>query len=387
MYNIEYSKEKIIQFRIIITNIVKIMNEKILVYIGTYTRGKSEGIYVYEMDPSSGALEYSSKATGLVNPSFLDLNLEKNFLYSVNEVKDYNGKATGAVSSFSIDSKTGELTFINTKPSEGTGPCHLSVDNAGRYVLVANYLGGNVSVIPIQKDGSLADATDFIQHKGSSIDPRRQESPHAHNIILDSANRYTFVSDLGIDKIMIYKYDSAKGKLTANDTPWIKIKVGAGPRHLTFHPEGNYAYLINELNSTITAFTYDSAKGMLKETQTVPTLPEDFTERNHCADIHVTPSGKFVYGSNRGHDSIVIYEIDTSTGRLTYVDHEPTKGKTPRNFAIDNTGTFLLAANQDTDSIVTFRINKKTGRLTSTGHIAKVPMPVCLKLVTKRLES
>jgi 6-phosphogluconolactonase len=186
---------------------------------------------------------------------------------------------------------------------------------------------------------------------------------------------------------MIYKYDSAKGKLTPNDTPWVKIKAGAGPRHLTFHPEGYNAYLINELNSTITVFTYDAGKGILKEIQTVPTLPEDFTGRNHCADIHVDPSGKFVYGSNRGHDSIVIYEIDTPTGRLKYVDHEPTQGKTPRNFAIDDTGTFLLAANQDTDSIVTFRINKKTGRLIPTGQVAKVPMPVCLKLIMKRLES
>jgi len=367
-----------------------IMAEEVLVYIATYTRGvmvatytrcKSEGIYVYRMDPSSGTLEFSSKATGVNNPSFLAIDPQQRYLYAVNEVMEFADKPTGAVSAFSIDPRTGELTYLNKQPSHGTGPCYLSVDKTGRYVLVANYFGGSVTVLPIQDDGRLGDATDFVQHQGSSINPQRQEGPHPHSIILDPANRYAFVPDLGLDKIMIYKLDLNQGKLKPNDEPWVRIKAGAGPRHFTFHPSGRYAYLINELDPTLIAFTYDETHGTLREVQTVPALPEDFAGRNLCADVHVTPSGKFLYGSNRGHDSIVIYAIDEGTGKLTYVGHEQTQGKTPRSFAIDPTGTLLLAANKNTDTTITFRINQKTGELTSTGHIAEVPTPVCIKMI------
>jgi len=355
--------------------------EKHLVYVGTYTRGKSEGIYVYLMDLSSGALEFTSKATGVVNPSFLAIDAEKRHLYSVNEIREFAGKPGGSVSAFSIDQKTGALTYLNRQPSQGIGPCYLTVDKTGKYVLVANYGGGSLSVLPIQDDGQLGAATDVVQHQGSSVDLKRQASPHAHSIVLDQANRYAFAPDLGLDRVMIYRFDPDRGKLSANDMPWVQIKPGAGPRHFTFHPNGRYAYLINELGCTLIAFAYDQMHGALREVQTVSTLPMGFEGKSYCADVHVSPSGKFVYGSNRGHDSIVIFSIDESTGKLAYVDDESTKGKTPRNFAIDPTGTFLLVANQDTDTIVTFRIDQQTGRLVSTGQMAEVPMPVCLKII------
>ncbi len=356
-------------------------NEEILVYIGTYTQGESEGIYVYRMEKSSGALEFASVAKGVENPSFLDIHPQHRYLYAVNEVGEFAGESSGAVSAFSMDENTGELTFLNQKPSGGAAPCHLSIDQTGQFVLVANYGGGSVASLPIQDDGKLGEATDFIQHQGSSVNPRRQKEPHAHSITIDLANRYAFAPDLGLDKILIYKLDLTQGKLVPNDEPWAQVKAGAGPRHFDFHPSRRYAYVINELDSTLIAFTYDETHGTLEEIETVSTLPEDFSGTSHCADLHVHPSGKFVYGSNRGHDSIVIFAIDEGTGKLTYVGHESTQGKTPRNFGIDPTGTFLLAANQSTDNIVTFRIDQQTGELMSTGHVAEVPTPVCLKML------
>lgn len=356
-------------------------NYETLVYIGTYTHGKNEGIYAYRMEKSTGALSFVSKATGVNNPSFLAIHPQQNYLYAVNEIGEFAGKPSGAVSAFSIDPKTGELTYLNQQPSHGTGPCHLSVDKTGRFVLVANYGGGSVCALPIRDDGQLGEATDFIQHEGSSVNPQRQKGPHAHSIILSPDNRYAFAADLGLDKIMIYQLDLINGKLKPNDEPWAEVKAGAGPRHFDFHPNGKFAYLITELDNTIIAFTYDESNGALKEIQTVSTLPKDFEGTSYCADVHVSPSGKFVYGSNRGHESIVIFAIDSGTGKLTYVGHEPTQGKNPRNFAIDPTGTFLLAANQSTDNIVTFRIDKQTGKLVSTGEVAEVPQPVCLKIM------
>ena len=214
------------------------------------------------------------------------------------------------------------------------------------------------------------------------MNPKRQEKPHAHNVVLDPANRYLFVSDLGLDKVMIYRFDVNTGKLTPNQTPWFQTKPGAGPRHFTFHPKGRFAFVINELDSTMTSFAYDPAKGTLKEVHTLSTLPKEVSsEGNACADVHASPDGKFLYGSNRGHDSIVVYAIDGRTGRLTYVENVSTGGKTPRNFTIDPTGTLLLAANQATDTVVTFRINQQTGKLTPTGQVAEVPTPVCLQVV------
>ncbi|NQT81589.1 lactonase family protein [bacterium] len=354
---------------------------ELFLYVGTYTYGKSEGIYVHRMDLSSGALKFASVAKGVVNPSFLAFGPRRRHLYAVCEVSRLAGKPGGAVSAFRIDPKTGKLTYLNRQASGGAGPCHLSVHKKGNFVFVAHYAGGSVSVLPIQDDGQLGKVSDVVQHQGSSVNPRRQEGPHPHSVNLGPANRYLFVPDLGLDKIMIYGLDMTHGKLKPNEEPWARVKAGAGPRHFAFHPNGRYAYVINELNSTLTAFGYDEKLGRLRELETVPTLPGDFKGRNTCADVHVSPSGRFLYGSNRGHDSIVIFAIEEGTGKLAYVGHEPTQGKTPRNFAIDPTGTFLLAANQNSGTIVTFRIDRPTGRLSATGHVANVPAPVCLKMI------
>ena len=353
-----------------------------LVYIGTYTRGRREGIYVYRMDGSSGALERAADAVVIDDPSFVTIDPQRRYLYAVSESSEVADTPSGVVSAFSIDSKTGGLTSLGRQSTGGEGPCHLTVDATGKSLLVANYGSGSVCVLPIRDDGRLGQATDFVQHQGSSADPRRQTGPHAHSVTVDAANRFVFAADLGLDQVLVYRLDADRGKLTPNDDPQVQLKPGAGPRHFDFHPNGVFAYVINELDSTITAFDYDAAAGTLSEIETVSTLPDGFAGVSHCADVHVSPSGRFLYGSNRGHDSIVIFEIDRDTGRLDYVGHEPTQGRTPRNFAIDPTGTFLLAANQDSDTVVTFRIDERTGLLDPAGHVAEVPMPVCLKLVS-----
>ena len=359
------------------------MNGTMFVYVGTYTSKGSEGIYVYRMNLESADLELVGKATNIENPSFLAIDPKKRYLYAVNEVHSFAGKKSGAVSAFSIDQKTGELTFLNSKLSLGKSPCYISIDKNGKYVFVANYSSGNVSVLSIMDDGSLGDATDFIQHVGSSVDPKRQEGPHAHSIVIDPSNRYVYVADLGLDKILIYRFDSESGRIIPNEKQaWVKMKPGAGPRHFTFHPNGKFAYVINELDSTIAVFSHDRDNGTLEEIQTVSTLPEGFKGTNYPADVHVSPSGKFLYGSNRGHDSIVIYQVDEETGKLRCVGHESTRGEFPRNFAIDPSGRFLLAANQNTDNIVTFRIDQDTGLLEPTGHETKVSMPVCIEFLS-----
>jgi 6-phosphogluconolactonase len=348
-------------------------------YVGTYTAGKSEGIYVYRMDQTTGELKRFNSIKS-VNPSFLAIDGSRRYLYAVNEVGEFAGKPSGAVSAFAIDSTTRNLTFLNQQASLGADPCHLIVDRKRKFLLVANYTGGNLSVLPIQGDGSLGPATDLVQHKGSSI-KEQQKGPHAHCIILDGSDRHALAADLGVDKVMIYRFDATTGKLKPSKQPWASLKPGAGPRHLTLHPRGKYAYVINELDSTMSAFSYDGVNGTLQSLETVSTLPTDFSGRSYCADLHVSPSGKFLYGSNRGHDSIVVFAIDESTGRLKYLEHASTQGKWPRNFTIDPTGRFLLVANQQSDSVVTFRIDPETGRLKATGHIAEIPTPVCLKFV------
>jgi 6-phosphogluconolactonase len=347
-------------------------------YIGTYTNtGKSEGIYFYRMDTMSGTLT-REHATKSINPSYLALDRGRRHLYAVNEVDDFGGKSSGAVSSFRIDPKTGKLTLLNQQPSLGADPCYVSLDATGKFVLVANYTGGNLSVLPIQRDGSLGPASDHVQHQGSSVH-ENQKSAHAHCFFVDANNRYALAADLGMDKVMVYRFDSARGKIkTASQT---SLKPGAGPRHLAFHPRGRFLYTINELNSTVSLFTYDARMGSLSPVQTVSTLPADFTAHNDCADVHVSASGRFLYGSNRGHDSIVVFAIDQATGKLTLVEHVSTDGKTPRNFTLDPSGRFLLAANQNSDSVVTFRVDPVTGKLDPTGNVADVPAPVCLKFV------
>ncbi len=360
-------------------------NQPLLIYVGTYTRSlphvaaKSEGIYLISMDPATGALAFVSKTTGVDNPSFVTLHPSGNYLYAVNEVGDFAGRDSGGVSAFAIDRASGALTFLNQEPTDGAAPCHLSVDATGKYVICANYTGGSVSMHPINADGSLGQMSDFVQHVGYSVNPQRQQEPHAHSFTIDQGNRYAYACDLGKDQVIIYGLDLANGKFQVNDPPYAETPRGAGPRHFAFHPNGATAYVINELDSTVTVFTCDATTGALTPVQTLSTLPAGFEGRSHCADIHVHPTGKFVYGSNRGHDSIAIFTVDQTSGQLTASGHESTGGKVPRNFAIDPTGTFLLAANQNTDNVVVFRIDQATGELTPTGHELAVPTPVCLQ--------
>jgi 6-phosphogluconolactonase len=352
---------------------------ELLLYVGTYTTGKSEGIYLYRLNLSSGELKHVATTRGVVNPSFLALAPSRRYLYAVNEVQEFAGKRSGAVSAFAVDQKTGALRLLNQQPSLGADPCYVDVDAGGRFVLIANYTGGNVSVFPVQSDGSLGASTDMKQGRGSSVNRERQEGPHAHCIVLDPSNRFAYSCDLGTDKIMIFRFDARNGKLLPNEQPWVQVKPGTGPRHLAFNPSGKYVFVLNELRSTVTAFGRDPEKGSLKELQTLSALPQDFTGSNTGADIHVSPNGRFLYGSNRGHDSIAIFAIDPRDGTLNSVGNEPTRGMTPRNFAIDPSGEFLLVANQKSDNIVVFRIDQRTGQLSSTRHIAEVPSPVCLK--------
>ena len=286
---------------------------------------------------------------------------------------------SGAISAFAINEEDSSLTFLNQELTGGAAPCHLGIDKTGRYVLSANYSGGSVAVHPIRKDGALGKRSDFIQHTGSSVNPNRQQEPHAHSFTIDATNQRAYACDLGTDRILIYQLALEQGKLLPNTPAYGETAKGAGPRHMAFHPTANAAYVINELDSTITVFDYNVQNGALTSVQTISTLPDDFNGQSHCADIHVHPSGKFVYGSNRGHDSIAIFTVEQSTGVLRATGHEPTGGQVPRNFAIDPSGSFLLTANQNSDNVVVFRINLATGQLTPTGYELPVPTPVCLK--------
>lgn len=359
----------------------QVSQEQILLYIGTYTRGASEGIYLFSMDLTTGALSRLSTESGVENPSFLASHPSGKFLYSVSEVPSSGNRPGGAVCAFSIDSFSGRLTQLNCVSSGGAGPCHLTVDRSGRFVLVANYSGGSIAALPIRPDGRLEEATAFIQHEGSSINRRRQEGPHAHSVNLDAANRFALVADLGLDKILTYRFDSSAGTLTAAKPPWTAVAAGSGPRHFAFHPSGRFAYVIHELSSRVSLFSYDPEEGSLRELQSVSTLPPDFSGKNSTAEVQVSPSGRFLYGSNRGHDSIAVFSIDESSGRLTLIEHESTQGEIPRNFGIDPSGRFLIAANQNSDRLVVFRIHSKNGQLTPAGHSAEVPSPVCVRFL------
>lgn len=364
--------------------------ENPLVYVGTYSepilfgtgqvlQGRGEGVYAFRFDAEKGALIPAGVTGGVRNASYLAFDSSRRFLYCVNEFKEFEGRPSGAVSAYRIDPETGALTFLNMKASGGTDPCHLMPDRSGRNVLIANFASGSVSVIRIEGDGSLGEMADFVQHEGSSVDPKRQAGPHAHAVEIDAANRFVFVPDLGMDGIVIYAFDAATGKLTPNPRQnFIAAKPGAGPRQLAFHPDGRFAYVINELNSTMTAYAYDAAKGTLSELQTLSTLPADFSGHSTCAEVQIAPSGKYLYGSNRGHDSLVAYAVG-GDGRLTLVGHEKTRGRIPRNFDISPDGKFLAAANQDTNDIVLFRLDERTGMPVATGNVVQAGTPVCVR--------
>lgn len=357
-------------------------DRKSVLYVGTYTlgttSGKSEGIYGYHMDGAGALTRFTSIMS--INPSFLTIDRGKRFLYAVNEVGEFMQKPGGAVSAFAIDPVTRNLRLLNQQVTNGADPCHLSVDNRKGTLLVANYTGGNVSVFPLRPDGTLGVVAEVKQHDGSGP-KEQQKGPHAHCVIFDRSERHALAADLGIDKVMIYRFDRANGKLNTANQPFAELKAGAGPRHLSLHPTGKFLYVINELDSTMSAFSYNGREGTLTEIETVSTLPSDFSGTSFCADVHVSPSGKFLYGSNRGHNSIVVFAIDQRTGKLTLVEHVSTEGNWPRNFTIDPSGAFLLVANQRSDNVVVFSIDPRTGQLKPTGVNEQIPSPVCLKFL------
>jgi 6-phosphogluconolactonase len=354
-----------------------------LIYAGTYTGGASKGIYAFRFQLSTGKAISIGLAAETVSPSFLAVHPDRRTLYAVNEAPGSDG-GNGSISAFAIDGKTGRLTFLNKVSSGGRDPCHLTIDQYGRWLLAANYSSGSVSVFPIRDNGRLGAASAFVQHSGSGKDPRRQEGPHAHSVNLSPDGCFLLVSDLGLDKILIYRFDSAKGSLAANDPPFVKLSAGAGPRHISFHPNGRFVYQINELNSTLTAFAYDADGGSLREVETISTLPQGFSGNSTTAEVAVHPDGTFVYGSNRGHDSIAVFAIKGDKCILEPVEYVSTRGKTPRQFAIDPTGNYLFAANQNSGEIVVFRIDRTTGKLTATDGVLKVPSPVCVVFVPLR---
>ena len=352
-------------------------NGPMRVYIGTYNGAKSKGIYVSQFDPATGKLGPAELAAQMASPSFLAIHPGMRFLYAVAETSDFGGKRTGSVRAFGMEDKTGRLTLLNQQSSGGAGPCHLSVDNTGKCLLVANYGSGSIAALPIQADGSLAEPSATIQHQGSSVNPQRQAGPHAHFITADPANRFALACDLGLDKVLVYRLDPAQGALVPNDPPFAAVQPGSGPRHLVFSPDGRFVYLINEIGATLTSFAYDAKRGSLKELQTVSTVPQEFTGSKSCAEVQIHPSGRFVYGSNRGHDSIAVYAVNPGSGKLSWVQCQSTQGKTPRHFVIDPTGQWLLAENQGSDNIVVFRLDMKTGRLSPNGQVVEVGSPVC----------
>ncbi|MFZ0683997.1 MAG: lactonase family protein [Terriglobales bacterium] len=352
-----------------------------LVYVGTYTDHGSKGIYAYRFDGSTGKLVSLGLAAESTEPSFLAVDAGGRYLYAVNETEKYDGKATGAVSAFAIDSKDGKLGLLNQLSSRGEDPAHVVLDRTGKFVLVANYTSGSVAVFPMLKDGRLGEATSFVQHKGSSINVERQNGPHAHAIAFSPDNRFAVVADLGLDQLLVYRFDAAKGTLGAAPQT-VKTAPGAGPRHLVFSSDGRFLYVINELQSTVVTYSYDAASGALHELQRVSTLPQGFSGENTTAEIEIGPSGQFLFASNRGNDSIAVFAIDSRLGTLTAVETDSTGGKTPRNFVIDPSGRWLLAANQDSNDVVVFKIDAKSGHLAKTGETVQVPSPVCVRFVT-----
>lgn len=348
-----------------------------LVFFGTYTGAKSKGIYVARFDDKTGRLSTPELAAETKSPSFLALHPDGRVLYAVGEATSVGQSRQGAVTAFSIEPRGGQLTVLNSQPSGGAGPCHLTLDMKRSVLFTANYGGGSVGALPIRSNGMLDAPISVAQHTGSSVNPRRQEGPHAHCVNLDPAEKFLLVCDLGLDKVMVYRPGPGAGALTPNDPPFATVAPGAGPRHLAFQPSGKYVHVLNELNSTITTYAYDQRRGTLLEGQTISTLPVGFTGSTTCAEIEVHPSGKFVYASNRGHDSIAVFAVAKRTGLLSSVEYEPTQGKTPRHFTLDPTGRWLLAENQGSDSVVVFRVNAKTGALEATGQTVEVPSPVC----------
>ncbi|HEV7839418.1 MAG TPA: lactonase family protein [Gemmatimonadaceae bacterium] len=354
-----------------------------LLYVGTYTQdGRADGIYLLRMDRRSGKLQRVGAVDAGANPSFLAIHPNGRVLYAVNELEKYNGKASGAVSAFAIASDTGSLTRRNEQPSEGGAPCYVSVDRSGRVVLVANYVGGSVALLPVQADGALAPATQVVQHKGSGPNAERQSEPHAHFIVADPSNRFVLAADLGADRVFVYRLDLDRKSLQHVEGGDAIMRSGAGPRHIAFHPTLPLVFVANELDSTVAALRFDAERGALTPLGTYSTLPAGWTGTNYPADIHIARSGRTLYVSNRGHNSIAVFSVAESTGALALDQVISTHGDWPRNFSLDPTGRWLLVANQRSDSVIVFGRDQNSGRLTPTPQRIAIPSPVCLRFHT-----
>ncbi len=351
------------------------------VYFGTYTGPRSQGIYQSILNPETGVLSEPQLAVETKNPSFLAVHPNRKFLYSVGEMSDFEGKKTGAVSAFSIDPRSGSLRLLNQQPSGGPGPCHLSLDAKGDCLLVANYGGGSIQTVPVLATGALGQPGAFIQHAGSSVDPKRQAGPHAHQIVPDPENRFALVCDLGLDKVLVYRMNARRSLLEPNDPPGASVEPGAGPRHLVFHPARPVIYVINEMGSSISVFDWQAKTGTLSAKQRISTLPAGWAGNNTGSEIAVHPSGRFVYGSNRGHNSLAIFKVNPKTGALSPAGHQDTGGQDPRYFAIDPTGEWVVAQNQTSNNILVFKVNRKTGAMTSAGKPLNLAAPVCAVFV------
>jgi 6-phosphogluconolactonase len=350
-----------------------------LVFISSFASAKDGAIQAFRLDPASGKLTLSHRTAGVEHPFFLALSPDRRFLYSTH-ARQFSGPENEHVAAYAVNGRTGELTFLNRQSSRGTASCYLDVDASGKTVLVANYTTGSVAALPVRKDGSLGEAAGFVQHVGSSVNRQRQEGPHAHCIVVSPDNRYAYAADLGIDQVVGYRLDARGAKLTPNRQPFVRTIPGAGPRHLTFHPNGRRVYVINELANSISLFDYDPKTGILIERQTISTLPKGFEGVSHCADLKITPDGRFLYGTNRGHDSIAAYRLDDD-GRMTLIGIESSLGKGPQNLAIAAGGKLLLCANMAGSNVAVFRIDSQTGRLTSAGAPVAVTSPSCIMLV------
>ncbi len=351
-----------------------------LLFIGTQTGKDSKGIYAYRYDANSGELASIGLAAETANPSFLAVDPSDRYVFAVNEVSKFKGESSGGVSAFSVDHHSGNLTLINEVPSGAPGPCFLSFDRSGKHVLVANY-SGSVAFFPALDGGRIGESSTLLKHTGTGPNTDRQESAHPHWIGTTPDDRFALAADLGNDKLFVYQFDSKKGSLTPNDPPFAKLPPGSGPRHVAFHPNGKFVYVVNELLSTVSGFSLDSQLGVLTPLQTSSTLPAGFSGENDTAEIAVHPSGKFLLASNRGHDSIAVFSVNPNTGSLTAMADVPTQGKVPRSFEIDPTGSRLFVANQKSNNIVVFRIDTGTGSLTPTGQVLEAPSPVSLRFV------
>lgn len=349
-----------------------------LVFVSAFASGDKAGIHAFRFDDATGTLTPQHRTADVQNPFFLAVSPDKRFLYAI-DTENFGDKVNDTVAAYAIQGSTGELTKLNTQSSRGTASCYLTVDATGKTVLVANYSSGSVAALPVQADGSLGEAASFLQHSGSSVDPERQKGPNAHSVVISPDNRFALAADLGIDKIMIYQLDAANAKLIPSAAqPFVKLMPGTGPRHTVFSPDGKHFYVIGELANTITCFDYNAASGTLTERQTIATLPVDFTGKSNTADLKITPDGKFLYGTNRGHDSIAAYRI-ADDGTLNLTSIEPSLGKGPQNLLITPDGKWLLCANMPGNSVVVFQIDTASGKLTPQGQPMGMPMPSCIR--------